>query len=238
MMNTTTLRKPRSRSGNDRAVRPLRNGEHLSREEFERRWDATPGLRMAELIEGIVFTPPPTSTTHSTSHDALHHWLSLYARSTPSVRSYITPSLRLDNKNEFQPDCALRIVSPKRGRSQVTSDDYLEGAPELVAEVAQSGADYDAHEKRDVYERIGVQEYLLWEVLDSRIEWWRLEGGEYVPLTPRADVVYCSAVFPGLWLDLCALVAGDERKVTKVLERGLKSAEHSAFVRTLRAADR
>ena len=193
---------------------------------------------MAELIEGIVFMPPPTSTTHSTSHDALHHWLSQYARSTQGIRSYITPSLRLDNKNEFQPDCVLRIASLKRGRSRVASDDYLEGAPELVAEVAVSSADYDAHEKRDVYERIGVQEYLLWEVLDSRIEWWRLDGGEYVPLTPRADVVYCSGMFPGLWLDICALLAGDDRKVTKVLQRGLRSAEHTAFVRRLQTAGR
>ncbi len=237
-MSTPTLRKAKSQSGNDRSVRPLRNGEHLSRDQFERRWDATPGLRMAELIEGIVFMPPPTSTTHSSSHDALHHWLSLYARSTPGVSSYITPSLRLDNKNEFQPDCVLRIASPKLGRSRLAADDYLEGAPELVAEVAVSSSDYDAHEKLEVYERIGVQEYLLWEVLDSRIEWRRLEGGEFVSLTARADGVHASRVFPGFWLDLRALLAGDERKVAKVLERGLKSADHSALLRKLQAASR
>ena len=234
-MSTTTLGKSKSRNGNDRAVLPLRNGEHLSREEFERRWDVTPGLRMAELIEGIVFMPPPTSTTHSNSHDALHHWLSLYARSTPGVKSSITPSLRLDNKNEFQPDCVLRIASPRLGSSRVAADDYLEGAPELVAEVAVSSSDYDAHEKLDVYERIGVQEYLLWEVLDSRIEWRRLEGGEFVRLTERADGVHGSRVFPGLRLDLRALLAGDERKVARVLERGMKSAEHAAFVKRLAA---
>jgi Uma2 family endonuclease len=105
---------------------------------------------MAELIEGIVFRPPPISATHSDSHDELHHWLGLYARATPGVRSNITPSLRLDNRNEYQPDCILRIIRADYGGSRVAADGYLEGAPELVAEIAVSSADYDAHEKRVV----------------------------------------------------------------------------------------
>lgn len=233
-MSATTLQRPKSRIRESKAARlPLRNGEHLSRAEFERRWENTPQLRMAELIEGIVFMPPPISATHSDSHDELHHCLSTYARATPGTRSCITPSVRLDNKNEFQPDCVLRIVSRELGRSRVADDNYLEGAPELIAEVAVSSADYDAHEKRVVYERNGVQEYLLWEALDARIEWWTLEGGTYVPLEPRRDGVRCSRVFPGLWLDFAALLTRDPVKISEVLRRGLKSAEHAAFVRSL-----
>jgi Uma2 family endonuclease len=213
----------------------LRNGEHLSRAEFERRWEATPGLRRAELIEGIVFMSPPISDTHSDHHDRLHHWLSVYARATPGVSSRITPSLRLDHKNEYQPDCLLRLASPEMGRSRVSADNFIEGAPELVAEIAVSSADYDAHEKRVVYERAGVQEYLLWQVLDARCDWWTLQDGVYVPLGPRADGVLCSLVFPGLWLHLRALMAGDERRVARVLEKGLASSAHNAFKRRLAA---
>ena len=231
-MSTATFRKNRSRNGKP-PIFPLRNGEHLSREEFERRWEATPSLRRAELIEGIVFMPPPISATHSDSHGDLYHWLALYADATPGVKSSITPSLRLDNRNEYQPDCVLRIIGSDFGRSRVSSDDYLEGTPELVAEIAVSSADYDAHEKRAVYERLGIQEYLLWEVMDAHIEWCELERGKYVPLHPRKDGVHCSRAFPGLWLDLRALVRGQKNRVTKVLDRGLKSAEHAAFVRKL-----
>jgi hypothetical protein len=35
--------------------------------------------------------------------------------------SRIAPSLRLDNKNEFQPDCLLRIETSKLGRSWVSA---------------------------------------------------------------------------------------------------------------------
>lgn len=233
-MSTATLNHGKLRKANGKpSLPPLRNGEHLSRPEFERRWDATPGLKRAELIEGIVFMPPPTSDTHSGSHSSIFRYLDRYAAATKGVVSRIDPSIRLDNKNEYQPDCLLRIDSPRLRRSWVSPDNYIEGAPELVAEVAVSSADYDAHEKRDVYERIGVQEYLLWQVMDARCDWWSLQEGEYVPLKARADGVHCSLVFPGLWLDLRALLDGDEGKVSKTLNRGLKSAEHAAFVRKL-----
>ena len=178
---------------------------------------------------------PPISDIHSGHHDRLHHWLSVYAKATPGVVSRIAPSLRLDNRNEFQPDCLLRIESPKLGRSRLSPDHFIEGAPELVAEIAVSSADYDAHEKREVYERAGVQEYLLWQVLDARCDWWALQEGVFVPLKPRSDGVHGSLVFPGLWLDLRALLAGDERRVARTLDRGLRSAEHAAFVRRLSA---
>lgn len=221
------------RSNGKAGLLPLRNGEHLSRGEFERRWDATQGLKLAELIEGIVFMSPPISDVHGNSHSLLFRYLDRYAEATPGVRTRITTSLRLDNRNEYQPDCLLRIENPALARSRVSPDGYLEGAPEMIAEIAVTSADYDAHEKRGVYERLGVQEYLLWQVMDAQCHWLTLEDGEYVPLKPRPDGVSCSGVFPGLWLDLRALLAGDERRVGAVLSRGLKSADHTAFVRKL-----
>lgn len=212
---------------------PLRNGEHLSRAEFERRWEATPGLTRAELIEGIVFMSPPVSEQHSQAHALVMRLLDGYAAATPGVQALISPSLRLDLRNEFQPDCLLRLNLPGRGRSRVAADGLLEGTPELVAEIAVPSRDYDAHEKRAVYERQGIPEYLLWEVLDSRCHGWRLQDGVYHPLPTRPDGVVRSGIFPGLWLDLTALVTGDERRLARVLTRGLKSAEHAAFVRQL-----
>jgi Uma2 family endonuclease len=232
-MSTATLDRTRKRTGNGLGALPLRNGEHLSRAEFERRWDATPGLRRAELIEGIVFMSPPISDIHGSLHSLLFRYLDRYAAATPGVSSRITTSLRLDHKNEFQPDCLLRIEPPNLGHSRVSKDGFIEGAPELIAEVAVSSADYDAHEKREVYERAGVQEYMLWQVLDARCDWWTLQEGVFVPLKPRSDGVHCSLVFPGLWLDLRALLAGDERKVSRALEKGLGSPEHSTLVQRL-----
>jgi len=40
-------------------VLPLENGDRLTRAEFERRYDAMPGVKKAELIEGVVYMPSP-----------------------------------------------------------------------------------------------------------------------------------------------------------------------------------
>ncbi len=234
-MNAGVLQKysARARNGGHKLL-PLRNGEHLSRFEFEARWDATPGLKRAELIEGIVIMSPPISETHGSAHDQIYEALKAFTRATPGVVSRFNTSVRLDGRNEYQPDCLLRISIPGKGASTISTDDYLEGPPELVAEVAVSSTDYDAHEKRMVYERSGIQEYILWQVMDAKCDWWELQGGAYQPLKLRADGVMRSRIFPGLWLDLAALLAGNESRVKNVLERGLRSREHAEFVKRLK----
>jgi Uma2 family endonuclease len=148
----------------------------------------------------------------------------------------INASARLDGKNEFQPDAMLRIKSGKLGRSKVAADGLLEGAPELAVEIAVSSAGYDLHEKKAVYQRCLVPEYFVWQVMDAQIHWFALENGEYAEMKPRQDGAIHSRIFPGLWIDARALLAGDELKVSRILARGLKSAEHKAFVKRLSAA--
>jgi Uma2 family endonuclease len=45
----------------EQGVPPLEAGDHLTRAEFLRRWEAHPEIKKAELIGGIVFMPPPAS---------------------------------------------------------------------------------------------------------------------------------------------------------------------------------
>jgi Uma2 family endonuclease len=152
------------------------------------------------------------------------------------VEAGINASIRLDGKNEFQPDLILRIKSARLARLKVAADGLLEGAPELAAEIAVSSAAYDLHEKKSVYQRGLVPEYFVWQVMDSQIHWFALDNGEYVEMKPQSDGAIHSGVFPGLWLDIRALLAGDEQKVSRSLEKGLKSAEHAAFLKKLAAA--
>lgn len=116
------------------------------------------------------------------------------------------------------------------GRSRISTDDYVEGAPELVAEVAASSASYDLHAKLNVYRRNGVQEYIVWRPLDRALDWFVLRGGEYAPLVPNAEGVMESERFPGLRLPVAALLAGDVAAVLTELQRGLDSPAHAGFV--------
>ena len=220
-------------------IPPLQPGDRLTRAEFERRYDATPNLKKAELINGAVIMPPPVSAGgHSSPHFDLIGWLSAYRNATPGVEGGDNGSLRLDLDNMPQPDAFLRIVESCGGQSRIDADDYVEGAPELIAEVAATSASYDLHDKLDVYRRNGVREYIVWRTFDRAIDYFILRDGRYEPLKPAAKGILQSEVFPGLWLDSASLIAGDLQKVTAVLQKGLASAKHTAFINHLKKAKR
>jgi hypothetical protein len=66
---------------------PLENGDRLTREEFERRYEAMPHVKKAELIDGVVYLGSPVRFgRHSEPHAALLTWLGTYAAFTQGVR--------------------------------------------------------------------------------------------------------------------------------------------------------
>src|SRR4051812_20108352 len=101
------------------AIPPLQPGDRLTRAEFERRYDATPNLKKAELIEGVVYMPPPVSDGHSSPHFDLIGWLSIYRAATPGTAGGDNGSLRLDLDNMPQPDAFLRILESHGGQSRI-----------------------------------------------------------------------------------------------------------------------
>jgi Uma2 family endonuclease len=221
----------------DRPLPPLEAGDRLSRAEFERRYEAMPHLKKAELIEGIVYMPAAVRFRHhGLPHSRLMTWLGIYELATPHLLIADNASVRLDLENEPQPD-ALLLIDPSCGRqATISEDDYVENAPELVAEVAASSVSIDMHAKLRVYRRNGVREYIVWRVRDHQLDWFVFKDGEFEPLTPDAEGILKSRVFPGLWLDVAALLDDKLAQVLAVLDRGVKSAEHAAFVSQLAAA--
>jgi Uma2 family endonuclease len=210
-------------------ILPLEPGDRLTRPEFERRYEAMPHLKKAELIEGVVYVPSPVRHEgHGRQHAALSYWLSAYSASTPGLEVSDNATVRLDLDNEPQPDLLLRIVPG--GQSRVDPGGFIDGAPELVAEIASSSAAYDLHQKLNVYRRHGVREYIVWRVLEQGIDWFVLRDGSYERLHTDDTGVFWSEVFPGLWLDATAMIRGDMATVLKVLEKGLASGEHEVFV--------
>ncbi|MBW4693368.1 MAG: Uma2 family endonuclease [Lyngbya sp. HA4199-MV5] len=216
------------------ALPPLENGDRLTRPEFERRYNAMPNVRKAELIEGVVYMASPLRfTPHAEPHGRLITWLGVYQAATPDVQMGIDPTMRLDIDNEPQPDGVLLISQESGGRSTLSDDGYLEGATELVVEVAASSVAIDLGDKKRAYRRSGVQEYIVWQVYDQKIDWFQLQDGNYVSLVPNEQGVIHSHVFPGLWLNVEAMLQGDMRSVLAVLQTGIDSPEHQTFVQQL-----
>jgi Uma2 family endonuclease len=213
---------------------PLENGDRLNRYEFERRYSAMPNLKKAELIEGVVYMAAALRfRSHAEPHGHLLIWLGSYKVATPGLALGDTSTVRLDSENEPQPDAVLLIEEQTGGQSRISLDDYVEGAPELVAEIAASSVAIDLGDKKRAYRRNGVKEYIVWQVFDQKLDWFYLQEGEYLSLPIDPDGVIRSRVFPGLWLVVEDLLAGNMPRVLAVLQEGLASPEHAAFLQKL-----
>nr|WP_017304943.1 hypothetical protein [Spirulina subsalsa] len=78
-------------------ISPLENGDKLTRFEFERRYNAMPNLKKAELIEGIVYKASPLRiTNHGNPHARIITWLGYYWSSTPGIELGDNCTVRLD----------------------------------------------------------------------------------------------------------------------------------------------
>ena len=222
-----------------RDVPPLQDGDRLTRAEFERRYDAMPELKKAELIEGVVHMGSPVSASgHGEPHFDLITLMGLYRLHTPGVVGGDNTTVRLDLDNEPQPDVYLRILAEFGGQCVLDSRGYVAGAPELVAEVAASSVSYDMHDKLNAYRRNQVREYLVWRVRDREVDWFVLREGRFEKLPLGADGLLRSEVLPGLWLDPQAVIARDAARMFQVAMQGVASPEHHAFLARLKAAER
>jgi Uma2 family endonuclease len=215
----------------------LRAGDRLDAGEFMRRYEAMPEVKKAQLIEGVVYMPSPVSTgQHAGPNFWITTWLGHYAAFTPGLQGADNATVLLDLGNVPQPDIFLRILPESGGQTGTTGEkEYTTGAPELVVEVTSRPETAEMRDKREAYRRNRVREYIVWRSADNDFDWFVLRRGRYVRLKPSKGI-YKSEIFPGLWLDAAAIRGRDMVRVFQVVDQGLATPEHAAFVERLRRA--
>jgi hypothetical protein len=223
------------RSARREDVLPLQNGDNLSSREFLRRYESMPELKKAELINGIVFMGSPVSRSHAKPDGLVHLIFGTYAARTIGVEFVPNITILLDSENTIQPDASLRVLPECGGRSR-SEDDLIAGPPELLCEIAASSASIDLHHKFRVYQRNGVQEYIVWVVAEQEIRWFILEDDRYIQQSPDSRGHLSSRVFPGLLLSTKDLLSMDGAAALAALEESLKSPAHASFLQKLQAA--
>ncbi len=214
----------------------LANGDRMSQPEFHRRYLQYPEDVKFELVGGIVYMVSPLSLAHSNYDDEIGFVLGLYRRATPGTEALHNATAILGVESEPQPDLGLRIKPGYGGQSKTNDENLVDGAPELLVEIAFSRRSIAMHAKRADYERAGVVEYIVICVEEGELHWFDFSSGKEI--TPDRLGIAKSKVFPGLWLDVPALLAQDSARVREVAERGLASPAHGKFVRRLEAARR
>ncbi len=187
----------------------------------------------AELIKGVVFIQKNRRVSEGKASARFAVFLVTYALNMKEIESALRTSLIIDDANEYQPDVVLYVKENFGGNSYISADDYLEGSPELVVEIAASTASYDTTLKKNIYRRNGVKEYIIWRVDDEEIDWFAWEEGEYVLLEKDKNGVIESRFFGGLRLNVDAILSDDLAKVLSDLQKGLKSKKHMDFVKSL-----
>lgn len=208
------------------ALPRLESGDHLDQPTFHARYEAMPSSFRAELVEGVVFVPSPLLIDHGDAHNFIMGWLFVYRARTPGVRSLDNATTILSDENEPQPDGSL-ILDSKCGGQTRDQEGYLAGPPELIVEVASTSASYDLHSKFRVYESSGVKEYVVVVLHEKRVHWFVLDNGKFIEHPADERNIARSTIFPGLWLDVPALFAGDAAKLLATLDLGLATPEHA-----------
>jgi Uma2 family endonuclease len=215
------------------ALPPLENGDRLDQKTFHARYEAMPEDCRAELVGGIVYMPSPQKVPHSKAQQLVVRWLDEYAEATPGTEALSNNTQILGPDSEPEPDACLFIAPEYGGQVYVDEGDYLNGPPELIVEVSSSTESIDLHRKKDDYQKAGVREYVVLALRTRRVFWFAHQRGKYKDVPPPADGIFRSRAFPGLWLDVEALLRAERRRVLAALRQGLAAPEHAAFVAKL-----
>ncbi len=175
--------------------------------------------------------PSPTSLEHGDVDCRVSYWLKHYSGYTPGCTASANATW-LMGEDAPQPDVSLRVLPEYGGRS-VMQGRFPLGVPEFLAEVCLSSAAYDLHQKLELYQEEGVQEYLAVLVFEQELRWHRLVDGAYQVAASPTDGVWRSQEFPGLWLHETAFWQDNVPQIAATLTQSLNSPEHAAFVAQL-----
>ena len=218
-----------------RTLPPLKEGERLDQPTFHERYEAMPPGTWAELLDGVVHMSSPVGSLHARAQVPSIVWLSYYEEHTPGVEALDNASVIVDARSEPQPDASLRILPECGGRTQDVGR-FVGGVPELILEVSHTARSKDLGPKLKEYERVGVLEYVVLSIQPDEVIWHRPVEGRLVAVPADPDGLHRSSTFPGLWLDPLALIARDTGRLRQVVDLGLATPEHAAFVARLAAA--
>jgi Uma2 family endonuclease len=140
----------------------------------------------------------PLGSSHSQDDPVVSRVISLFATvNNLRIKEIGNGSFRKTGKQECQPDIAFYIGAtvpfPPRGSAPINLDEI--DPPALVIEIASTTLTDDLGHKRLLYERLGVQEYWVVDVRQSKVIAFEVFEG-------RSGQIWESKVLPGLLMDV------------------------------------
>jgi Uma2 family endonuclease len=160
---------------------------------------SSPDEERWEIIDGQAYDMSPAP---STAHQRIVLNLARLLAEPAAARGcevFVAPTdVVLDERNVVQPDL-LVVCDPAKVTEQA-----VHGAPDVVAEVVSPSTELkDRRDKKALYERFGVREYLLVHAAGEYLERYCLQEGHYgLPELFNWDEPVELRVLDGVRLDL------------------------------------
>ena len=158
-----------------------------------------PAAERWEIIGGEAYamTPAPT-LRHQKIAGNLFASFAAFFKGKTCVPFYAPTDVVLDDHNVVQPD--ILVVCDKDKMTEAN----IQGAPDLVVEILSPSTGLrDKREKKALYERFGVREYLVVDPEHEMVERFVLTDGSYGSEEAYGwEETLSLAIFPDLALDL------------------------------------
>jgi Uma2 family endonuclease len=149
----------------------------------------------------LVMSPAPIPL-HQQIQFALSEIIVLYYIKTGRKGQwlYAPTDVKFDEGNVLQPD-VLYIAEERKAE---LIKERIEGAPDLVIEIlSPSTGYYDLRQKKDVYEKYGVKEYIVIDPVSQNADLYALKDSVYyLHQKAKKNEKLNSIILPGLIFDL------------------------------------
>ena len=122
------------------------------------------------------------------------------------------------------------IVMIGHGRNKQCNPDYennyFVGPPNFVLDIHENTKSQFIKERKNLFANSGVQEYLIVNESQSKIEWNRLVNKKFKKIKPDKEGIIKSTSLPGLWMPIKALKKRDNWQIMACIEHGLTRRDH------------
>ncbi|WP_419801278.1 Uma2 family endonuclease [Mucilaginibacter sp.] len=154
----------------------------------------------------LIMSPSPTSK-HQLISMKLTGFILDFLRNTNNKGLFLSAPMdvKLDDGNIFQPD----LIYVTAERKEKLLKDRIEGAPDLIIEIlSPANGYYDLRQKKDMYEKYGVAEYIIIDPLQLSVEIYVLKEALYVlDQKVKQPETFHSTVLNGFSVELKELFA-------------------------------
>lgn len=148
-----------------------------------------------------------------------------YRLQTVGLFACVNVAVKLDELM-INPDIMVMIGSGRHQQCKPDfENDYFVGPPNFIMDYAENPKSADMKNRKEIFEKAGVLEYLLVSDNCAKVEWNRLINGKYKKIKADRDGVIKSTSLAGLWLPVKKL-RSDPFAVMAAIDHGITRKEH------------